>query len=124
MLARVLGYMIEKPAPLRFIDTHAGIGWYDLDGAEAVRTGEWRDGIGRLDPAAIPSDLQPILSPYLDVVGPRDPAGMPIHYPGSPATTQPLLRPVDKLVLCELHPADHAALRAAMKGDKRIKILP
>ena len=72
MLVRVLSYLIRKPAPLRFIDTHAGIGIYDLAGHEASRTGEWRDGIGRLDPAALPADIAGLLAPYLDC---RRPAG-------------------------------------------------
>ena len=48
VLARVLAYLAEKPAAYRVIDTHAGAGVYDLSGSEAMRTGEWRDGIGRL----------------------------------------------------------------------------
>jgi hypothetical protein len=32
----------------RVLDTHAGIGLYDLSSEEAQKTGEWRDGIGKL----------------------------------------------------------------------------
>ena len=45
VLIRILGYLRRKDAPFRFIDTHAGIGFYDLSGDEAQRTGEWRDGL-------------------------------------------------------------------------------
>ncbi|MGE3919152.1 MAG: 23S rRNA (adenine(2030)-N(6))-methyltransferase RlmJ, partial [Hyphomicrobiaceae bacterium] len=48
VLSLALVRLTAKPKPLRVIDTHAGAGSYRLDGAEAVRTGEWRDGIGRL----------------------------------------------------------------------------
>ena len=48
VLARVLAYLAEKPGAYRVIDTHAGAGVYDLSGSEAMRTGEWRDGIARL----------------------------------------------------------------------------
>ena len=48
ILSRVLTYMTLKPQPFRVIDTHAGAGIYDLTGLEANKTGEWRDGIGRL----------------------------------------------------------------------------
>ncbi|MGO9755216.1 MAG: 23S rRNA (adenine(2030)-N(6))-methyltransferase RlmJ, partial [Roseiarcus sp.] len=44
LLARILVYLTRKAAPLRFIDTHAGAGRYDLAGEEARRSGEWRDG--------------------------------------------------------------------------------
>ena len=49
VLTLVLRYMNSKPKPYRLIDTHAGAGRYDLAGLEAGKTGEWRDGIGRLD---------------------------------------------------------------------------
>ena len=50
VLARILRHLAEKPQAYRVIDTHAGAGLYDLAGALANRTGEWRDGIGRLFP--------------------------------------------------------------------------
>ena len=48
----VLAAMIErlkgKATPFRVLDTHAGIRVYDLASDAAGRTGEWRDGVGRL----------------------------------------------------------------------------
>ncbi len=123
LLARVLTYMVRKPAPLRVLDTHAGLGVYDLGGGEASRTGEWRDGIGRLDPAAMPADILDLMTPYLAAVGPRGPDGGWRSYPGSPALAQWILRPEDRLTLCELHPDDAAALRANMGRDKRVTVL-
>ena len=80
LLARVLTYMIAKPAPLRFVDTHAGLGVYDLSGDEATRTGEWRGGIARVAAAAAeaaadgstPGGLAAVLAPYLAAVGPAE----------------------------------------------------
>ena len=48
ILCRVLMHLRDKPAAFRVIDTHAGAGRYDLAAGQAARTGEWRDGIGRL----------------------------------------------------------------------------
>ena len=48
LLARMLIYLNRKDAPYRVIDTHAGEGAYDLSREEVDRTGEWRDGIGKL----------------------------------------------------------------------------
>ncbi|RYB07685.1 23S rRNA (adenine(2030)-N(6))-methyltransferase RlmJ [Lichenibacterium ramalinae] len=123
LLARILAYMIAKPAPLRFVDTHAGLGVYDLSGDEASRTGEWRGGIGRLAAAAVPADLGEILAPYLAAVGPAGPDGSWRTYPGSPAVAQWLLRPEDRLTLCELHPEDVETLRANMGRDRRVRVL-
>ena len=123
LLARILAYLVQKPAPLRFVDTHAGLGIYDLSGEEASRTGEWRAGIARIDPAAVPPALAEILEPYLAAVGPAGPDGSWRSYPGSPAIAQWVLRPEDRMTLCELHPDDAETLRAAMGRDRRVKVL-
>ena len=54
VLALVIEHLKLKPAPFRVIDTHAGIGVYDLTSEAAQKTGEWREGIGRLmEPRAV-----------------------------------------------------------------------
>jgi 23S rRNA (adenine2030-N6)-methyltransferase len=123
LLARILVYLMRKPAPLRYIDTHAGIGRYDLAGEQASRSGEWRDGIGRLAAASPPPAVASLLAPYLDAIGPIGANGQPRSYPGSPALAQHLLRKDDRLLLCELHGADGAALRSTMARDRRVKVL-
>lgn len=123
LLSRILVYLGRKPAPFRYIDTHAGLGRYDLAGDEATRTGEWRAGIGRLCAAVHPPAIEALLRPYLDAVGSLTDDGRPLDYPGSPALAQSLLRDGDRLLLAELHPDDAATLRVAMGRDKRVKIL-
>ena len=124
VLAHVLGYLTRKPAPIRFIDTHAGTGVYDLAGPEAARTGEWREGVGRIAHALVPPGLGPVLAPYLASIGTPDAAGVWRSYPGSPAIAQTVLRPEDRLTLCELHPEDAAALRRNMGRDPRVTVQP
>lgn len=123
ILARILVYLTRKPAPLRYVDTHAGIGLYDLAGTEAQKSGEWRGGIGRL--AALPGGAaRDLLQPWLEAVGPVNAAGCPARYPGSPVLAQRLLRPQDSLRLCEMHAEDAELLDIHMGIDKRLKILP
>ena len=117
LLARMLLYLMRKEAPLRYIDTHAGIGLYDLSTGEAGRTGEWRHGIAKVA-------AHPLLLPWLEAVGPLNSEGRPVLYPGSPALAQSLLRPQDRLVLCELHPADAALLAQNMGRDRRVRLVP
>ncbi len=119
VLARILLYLGRKPAPFRVIDTHAGAGSYDLGGSAAARTGEWREGVGRLDPAAMPPDARALIEPYAALVGAA--AGGRAPYPGSPALAQALTRPLDRMVFCELHPDTLAALRRAVGRDKRAR---
>jgi 23S rRNA (adenine2030-N6)-methyltransferase len=114
LLVALLRPLAAKDKPFRVLDTHAGIGAYDLSGEEATRTGEWRAGIARVAEAP-----DPALADYLGLV--RE-AGWPRAYPGSPLIARAMLRPGDSLVLCELHPEDHAALRRQLGRDSRVAI--
>ena len=123
LLTRALVYLIKKPAALRFIDTHAGAGRYDLDDEAGRRSPEWRDGIARLLKAKPPAPVAELLAPYLAAVGPFDTeSGRPLSYPGSPALAQSLLRADDRIALCEAHPRDHARLMEALGRDRRLRI--
>ena len=46
-LLELLRLLTAKDKPLAYIDTHAGAGGYAI-AEEAEKTGEWREGIGRL----------------------------------------------------------------------------
>ncbi|MEK1933162.1 MAG: 23S rRNA (adenine(2030)-N(6))-methyltransferase RlmJ, partial [Pararhizobium sp.] len=68
VLARLIVYMAQKDKAFRVLDTHAGIGLYDLSSEEAQKTGEWQDGIGRILDADIPAKAKALLEPYLTAV--------------------------------------------------------
>ncbi|GJE61975.1 23S rRNA (adenine(2030)-N(6))-methyltransferase RlmJ [Methylobacterium trifolii] len=122
VLTRVLEHLCLKPAPFRAIDTHAGLGFYDLAGDEAGRTGEWADGWGRLDDP-FPGAVEELLAPYRAAVAAvRARYGATI-YPGSPALIRESLRPGDQGVFVELHPEDAAVLRERYNQDARTKVL-
>lgn len=127
VLAAVIDYFKRKPQPFRVIDTHAGTGVYDLAGEEAEKTGEWRDGIGRILADTPPPAVAEILAPYLDVVRGENPEGANgahlVRYPGSPLVARRLLRAGDKLVVNEAHPEDAARLRALFAKDPATKVL-
>lgn len=122
LLTRLLVYLTRKETPLRYIDTHAGVGLYDLSSPDAQKTGEWREGIGRLLDAPVAPAAADLLLPYLDIVREIFPTDGPAAYPGSPRLAARLLRHNDKLMLCELHPQDARKLEAAMGRDRRVKI--
>lgn len=109
LLAAMLGYMTAKDKPLSYLETHAGRGLYDLGAAEAVKTGEAAQGIGRVTDWFAPDH------PYrraLEAVRARHGAAA---YPGSPVLAAELLRPTDTIHLAELHPREHAALAEVMR---------
>ncbi|HYE50471.1 MAG TPA: 23S rRNA (adenine(2030)-N(6))-methyltransferase RlmJ [Azospirillaceae bacterium] len=125
VLALILERLTAKPAPFMVLDTHAGIGRYDLEGPEARRTGEADAGIRRL--LAAPADAVPdALRPYLAAVralnaGAGDGAAAR-WYPGSPRLARAFLRPGDRLVLAELHPEDAKTLKAEFRGDDQTSV--
>jgi 23S rRNA (adenine2030-N6)-methyltransferase len=128
VLTRVLDYLRQKPAAFRVVDTHAGAGRYDLFGPQAARSGEWRDGIGRLfamprSGAAGTDTAQALIAPYLNIVAALNPGGPPRLYPGSPLIVKALLRRQDRLIACELEPSAAASLEAVLRGDARAKAL-
>lgn len=122
-LALCLDRLNRKPAPYRYIDTHAGIGVYDLEGEEAERSPEWRDGVGRVWEAehGAPQDVLNALAPWLQIVRGMNTGGLK-RYPGSPVLAQRLMRQTDALRLCELHETSAELLRAAMGRDRRVKV--
>jgi len=118
-LARLIALLARKEAPFAYLDSHAGVGLYDLQGDAASRTGEWREGIGRLWAAA---DLPAPVASYLEVVRALNAGGELRHYPGSPELARRLCRPQDRLVLNEKHPEDGTLLKENMAGDRRVAV--
>jgi 23S rRNA (adenine2030-N6)-methyltransferase len=111
-LAVLLDLLARKPRGISYLESHAGRALYDLAGAEAAKTGEAAEGIGRLDPASLPEPLRGILGAVRAAHGGS-------VYPGSPAIAATLLRAQDRIALCERHPAERAALAAAVAALRR-----
>ena len=123
VLARILTHLGRKEQPYRVIDTHAGAGLYDLEADEAMRTGEWRDGIGRLRAGVADRSLAEWLSPYLAAVRAADPEGAGRMYPGSPLIALALMRATDRLIACEREPGAARELAANLRRDRRARAI-
>jgi 23S rRNA (adenine2030-N6)-methyltransferase len=122
ILSRLVEYMKKKDAAFRVIDTHAGIGSYDLTGEIAKRSPEWKDGIGRLLSAELPQKAAPLVAPYLDVIRAMNPGDRLETYPGSPLLVRKLLRSQDRLSALELHPEYAKRLGALFEGDIQVRV--
>lgn len=123
VLARLIEYLKRKDKPFRVIDTHAGIGLYDLSSNEAQKTGEWRDGIGRLARIDPGIEVTVMLGPYLEAVNACNTDGGIRFYPGSPWLARRLLRNQDRLTAIELHPQDAVRLKAQFEGDFQTRVI-
>ncbi|MUO81208.1 23S rRNA (adenine(2030)-N(6))-methyltransferase RlmJ [Agrobacterium vitis] len=122
VLARLVIYLQQKDKAFRVLDTHAGIGLYDLSSDESQKTGEWLGGIGKLLDAELTPAAAQVLQPYLDVVRALNPDGGLTRYPGSPKLARDLFRPQDRLSAMELHPDDCRTLSRLFEGDYQTRI--
>ncbi|HRL91974.1 MAG TPA: 23S rRNA (adenine(2030)-N(6))-methyltransferase RlmJ [Pseudomonas sp.] len=119
VLSRLLALLAKKDAPYAYLDSHAGIGLYDLRGDQATRTGEWLEGIQRVWQA---DDVPALFDDYLGVIRALNPDGQLRYYPGSPEVARELSREQDRLQLNEKHPEDGQLLKANMKYDRRVAV--
>jgi 23S rRNA (adenine2030-N6)-methyltransferase len=117
VLVSILTRLVEKTKPLRYIETHAGAGRYDLRSAAAQKNREYENGIGRV----IAVDDAPTAVARLVGLVRGFNRGSALHYyPGSPRLASSILRASDRLYLFELHGAEHAALTRELGADRRV----
>lgn len=115
----ILNALQQKETPFVYHDTHSGVGRYDLTHEWSEKTGEYKQGIGRLwqqtdTPAAIDS--------YLDAVKALNQDEELRYYPGSPRIARAHLRAQDRMVLSELHPSDYPLLEQEFARDRQVAI--
>jgi 23S rRNA (adenine2030-N6)-methyltransferase len=117
----VLETLAARDRPFTLVDTHAGIGLYDLEGDEARRTGEATQGIEAL--LARQAEAPPTLARFARLVAElRRKAGGRQLYPGSPWLVQHFLRAEDRASFCEMHPDDAKTLLKMLGNDRRVNV--
>jgi 23S rRNA (adenine2030-N6)-methyltransferase len=127
LLVPLVRALERKPGGFLFLDTHAGSGSYDLararQGGTLARVPEHPEGIGRLWTR---DDLPPPLADYVDLVRRFDPrnegAAAPRVYPGSPWIVRRLLRPQDRMALCEREASEHLGLSRSFAQEPRVSV--
>lgn len=122
MLAQAL---CRKEKGFCYLDTHAGIGKYNLTSDIAQKTREYENGIMRLWNI---QDCPEIIKTYKNIIQAfntettNENKSFPHFYPGSPGFAHSLLRPQDRMILVELHERDIFVLKQKFAHDKRIAI--
>src|SRR5437879_2316438 len=128
VLALAFEHLKKKDMPFLFLDAHAGVGIYALASEEASKTLEWQSGVGRLyamsgEALLLKGEAEILLRPWRAVVAAINRPKLAVaHYPGSPELARRLLRANDRIILNELHPADHLALAAYAAEDPRMSV--
>jgi 23S rRNA (adenine2030-N6)-methyltransferase len=116
VLIALIESLKAKQTPFAVLDTHAGAGRYSLASEEALKTGEFRDGVLRLLAA---ERLPTLVHAYLNLVRAQNGSQT---YPGSPLIAAQLLRDHDRLMLCEVQDAEVASLRQLFARDGRVAV--
>ncbi|MDG6403453.1 23S rRNA (adenine(2030)-N(6))-methyltransferase RlmJ, partial [Pseudomonas quasicaspiana] len=96
IMTRLFALMARKEQPFAYIDSHAGLGLYDLKGDQASRTGEYLEGIARLWDAP---DLPALAADYMQLLHDMNPNGELRYYPGSPEIARRSTRANDRVLL-------------------------
>ena len=129
ILSLAIEHLKKKQKSFLVIDAHAGRGLYSLGAAEASRTLEWREGVGRFygakgETIELAPRAEKLLAPWRRIVEAVNESGDAIRwYPGSPEIFRRLIRRSDRLLLNELHPEDQRALVRRYASDARIRVL-
>jgi 23S rRNA (adenine2030-N6)-methyltransferase len=119
LLTRLLITLGEKDKAYCYLDTHAGVGRYDLTHAWAQEAREYENGIARLWARA---DIPPALAPYLDAVKAENTGRKLRFYPGSPLLARRFVRRIDRIVLTELNKTDFAELKQLFSRDRQVAV--
>jgi len=129
LLLQLVRAMQRKAKGFLYLDTHAGRGGYDLSVPSQLPDGRVREpehpaGIGRLWGA---QDLPAVLHDYLALVrrfnDRQGATGDELkYYPGSPWIAKLLLRPQDRMALCELRADDAEALDFEFARESRVTV--
>jgi len=106
----------RKDSPFFVLDTHAGRGYYDLQAAEAVKSGEAERGIQRLIEASLTAAP---LKEYFAAIRARRGKRL-ARYPGSPVLIAECLRPHDRALFVELMPAEARTIERELESAGRI----
>ncbi|REG81487.1 23S rRNA (adenine(2030)-N(6))-methyltransferase RlmJ [Marinomonas pollencensis] len=120
IVSEICKHLVKKEAPFFYLDTHAGIGQYPLDSAQAQKNKEFQSGIARL---LEEDDLPEAIDSFLDIVREMNTDNQLTFYPGSPKVVDYYVRQKDKLHLCELHPNDFPVLAALFPNKRKANVV-
>lgn len=121
LLQGLLEALCRKDTPFCYIDTHAGLGCYDLGASEAQRTLEFKTGLTRVKAAPV-AGMPAWVTDYQKAVAALQAEKSGFWYPGSPWLALHQLRAQDRAVLLELHPEDAATLKQNLGRESRVAV--
>lgn len=121
ILIGLIRALCRKETPFCYVDTHAGLGYYDLLSFSAQKTQEFAQGVAKLLKLAH-TQMPEWARDYLKIIKPLNDTTDLQYYPGSPRIVRALLRPQDRMILSELHQDDVQILKQEFKNDKQVAV--
>ena len=126
ILCLCLDKLHEKPTPFFVLDTHAGIGKYDLSNEKSLKTLEAKEGIQKLLEQKNFTDF--LTERYLKILAKINrceiselPHALKT-YAGSPAIIRDYLRRDDRAIFAELNREDYVQLRNNFAGSEKFSL--
>lgn len=124
VLIMLIKDLCKKDKSILFMDTHAGLGKYDLTTNAAKKTCEYIQGFLKLynqdyDLASYPEAVNVYKSIIESLNSNTDSL---TSYPGSPWIFKALMRAQDQVIFTELHKEDIVALKRNFYKDKQIAV--
>lgn len=120
VLIALIQSLQRKEKPFFYLDTHAGIGIYNLRTEEAQKNPEFTNGIEKI---YFEEEAPNLIKDYLNCIRQFNTPKTLSQYPGSPKIVETLLRSNDRMVLTELHPNEYDVLKKHFKNKKQISVL-
>jgi 23S rRNA (adenine2030-N6)-methyltransferase len=120
VLISIIKSLQKKESPLFFMDTHAGIGRYDLTTEIAQKTCEYENGITKIYKLARQLSALKIYQNIINEINSQN--NILRFYPGSPIIFQKIMRSQDYLVLSELHQDDYLTLKNNFYKNKQVAV--
>lgn len=116
----VLEKLLENTQKISVLDAFAGIGSYNLNSLEALKTKEADFGIKKLFQHN--RDAPSLIKGFIKLVEDINCNNELNLYPGSPLIISKLLRIEDEMIASELHPLDFKVLESLFINDERVKV--
>ncbi|MDQ6990429.1 MAG: 23S rRNA (adenine(2030)-N(6))-methyltransferase RlmJ [Mariprofundaceae bacterium] len=121
ILGDVVAGMQKKATPMFMLDAFAGRGMYDLHAEDAQKTHEFDTGVARLWPIQ-DDDIPEGVARWKSLIEAENLDGGFSRFPGSTAMLAHMLRPMDRLAACDLHPQEFNALRQGFRSHRRFSL--
>lgn len=119
ILVSLIQSLLRKDKPFCYLETHAGMGCYDLFSEAAQKSLEFETGIKKILRASNPP---PFIQDYLSCVRHLNKTNELRYYPGSPYFAKYFMRPDDQIILSEWHVDDAKTLKKFFARDKQIAV--